>query len=299
MLHIDGAVNSEWMPGQYSASGSIQPEIKNFLVDQILKPVQKILGPDDPAPYEEFPATSDTPVVLCCDHAGNAMPKAIQNLRPSGYDMNRHIAIDVGARKLAIKIAENLGACLITQYYSRLVIDPNRTRKSRQLAATVSDCTVIPFNQNLSDQDLDERWNSIHKPYHNKIDSVLEKRAGKPTVFIAIHSFSPKLRGAPARPWVVDLIVRTDQTLAKLIKSGIESDIPGINVGINQVFKITKKVNYSLAVHAETRGLPNVSIEVRNDWVSNPYQIEYWGKLLARVIESAIPAVVLQKEQVS
>lgn len=268
-------------------------------MDQILKPVQKILGPDDPAPYEEFPATSDTPVILCCDHAGNAVPKAIQHLSPSRYDMARHIAIDVGARQLAINIAENLGACLIAHYYSRLVIDPNRTRKSRQLATTVSDCTVIPFNQNLSDLDLDERWNSIHQPYHQKIDSVLDKRTGKPTVFIAIHSFSPKLRGAPARPWVVDMIVRTDPTLAESIKHGIESEIPHIAVGINQIFKITKKVNHSLAVHAETRGLPNVSIEVRNDWVSNPYQVEYWGILLARVIESAIPAVLKHKNLAS
>ena len=132
------------------------------------------------------------------------------------------------------------GAGLIAQHYSRLVIDANRPRHSPQLAPEVSDESSIPFNQNLSNEELDDRWNLIHQPYHNRISEILDSRAGKPTVFIAIHSFTPKLRGKPYRDTIIDLMVREDKTLAKTVKSEIHRSLPQVSIGINQVFQITE-----------------------------------------------------------
>lgn len=253
---------------------------------------EQLLGANDPAPFEVFPAWSDTPVVLVCDHAGRGIPQALTSPSLPWHDRIRHIAIDIGAKRLAFSIANRLGAGLITQYYSRLVIDSNRPRHSPQLAPEISDGSSIPFNQNLSNEELDNRWNLIHQPYHNRISEILDSRAGKPTVFIAIHSFTPKLRGKPYRDTIIDLMAREDKTLAKTLKSAIHRSLPQVSIGINQVFQITSMTDYTLPHHAESRKLPHVSIEIRNDWVNNPYQSSYWGAVLAQAIDAALPAVL-------
>ena len=252
----------------------------------------QLLGAEDPVPFEVVPAGSDTPVVLICDHAGNGVPQALISRSPSRHDMMRHIAIDVGAKRLASNIASRLGSGLIMQHYSRLVVDPNRPRHSPQLAPEVSDGSLIPFNQNLSDKELDNRWNLIHQPYHNRISDILDSRAGMPTVFIAIHSFTPKLRGGPFRGTIIDLMVREDTTLAEAVKSAIHRSLPQVSIGINQVFQITNITDYTLPHHAESRKLPHVSIEIRSDWVNNPYQSDYWGAVLAQAFNAALPAVL-------
>jgi len=63
---------------------------------------------------------------LTCDHAGALVPRKLHSLGVSTEDLRRHIAWDIGAAAVAVKLAARLAAFLILQTYSRLVIDCNR-----------------------------------------------------------------------------------------------------------------------------------------------------------------------------
>ena len=85
-----------------------------------------LLTPADPQPVELVNADSAVPVLLLCEHAGNAVPEALDGLGVSDEVLNSHRGWDIGAEHMARQLADILGAPLILQRYSRLVIDANR-----------------------------------------------------------------------------------------------------------------------------------------------------------------------------
>ena len=52
----------------------------------------------DPPPVETVNAEGRSPFVLCCEHAGRAVPERLRGLGVGAADMARHIASDVGCR---------------------------------------------------------------------------------------------------------------------------------------------------------------------------------------------------------
>ena len=120
--------------------------------------------------------------------------------------MQRHIAWDVGAAGVSRRLAEQLDATLVLQNYSRLVIDCNRPPDSEQLIPHESERTPIPGNKSLSEIEREQRISEIFLPYHQAIASLLDRRdAHQPTVFVAVHSFTPVYLGE-ARPWHVGVL---------------------------------------------------------------------------------------------
>src|ERR1043165_3173400 len=65
--------------------------------------------------------------VVVCDHAGRETPRALGSLGLPAEAFERHIAWDIGAAGVALKLGEALDAPVVQQRYSRLVIDCNRT----------------------------------------------------------------------------------------------------------------------------------------------------------------------------
>ena len=248
----------------------------------------RYLAPDDINPVEFIPATTTSPLLIVCDHAGLFIPKRLKAQSLSSEGMSQHIASDIGAKALAHSIAANLDAPLVTQRYSRLVIDMNRSRTSPQLAPESSDGTTIPFNQNLSEAELDSRWQNIHRPYHNRIAKILDSMSDSPNALVAIHSFTPQLHNAPPRNWHIDLMSRTHVPLAETLQTRLQNESPDLNIGINQVFQMSDTTDYTLPHHAEPRNIPNVSIEVRNDLLSDSKKIERMSRLLAKCLIASL-----------
>ena len=95
----------------------------------------------------------------------------------------------------------------VHQAYSRLVIDCNRAPGSAEAMITSSDGTVIPGNQALSARAAAQRVAEIHAPYHAAIAAEIARRAAiaRPTVLIALHSFTPRL-GPDQRPWQIGVL---------------------------------------------------------------------------------------------
>lgn len=242
---------------------------------------ETLLTPKDPYPVEIQHADNANPILLVCDHAGSEVPLGLQDRMPSPDDMARHIAIDVGARALAQQIAIKIGSNLIMQRYSRLVIDMNRPHESQELCPEVSDETVIDFNQGLTENDKSTRIKAIFEPYHDTIASMLDNHTNPRSALVAIHSFTPKLHNQPPRPWHADLISRTSVDLALELRDTLRAKRPELHLGVNDIFGVSDKSDYTLRTHAERRGLLGLSIEVRNDLLATKYGVAEWANLLA------------------
>ncbi|MEE8454091.1 MAG: N-formylglutamate amidohydrolase [Limibaculum sp.] len=254
------------------------------------------LEPGDPSPVEMVDGHKRGSVVLTCEHGGRAVPRALGESAPPAPEMARHIAWDLGAEATARQIAARLGAPLVIQRYSRLVIDSNRPRHAPDLAPATSDGTGIPFNSAIGEAGLEARWQAIHAPFHRADARLLDDRAARPTALVAVHSFTPRLRGGAARPWHVGLLARADMALAEALAEALGHHVPDALVTFNEPYRIENDSDYTIPVHGEARGLPHVLVEIRNDLIREPGGAARWGMLLARSIAEALPRVLATTE---
>ncbi len=246
-----------------------------------------LLTDNDPFPVKLHKPSSPSDILVVCDHAGDLVPYALQDRNVSPADLSTHIAIDIGAYAVAVELAKNLNATLVSQRYSRLVADMNRPTISDQIMPAHSDEIQIPFNQNLSDTERQTRLDEIYKPYHDEIERQLNE-IGESAVLIAMHSFTPKLRNAPERIWHVDLMTRTHSRFSENLKQNLEAEFPNLNIGEGEVFHMTDEGDFTVPFHGESRNIPNISIEVRNDLLRAEIDINRWAETLARRIPASL-----------
>ena len=190
---------------------------------------------------------------------------------------------------MARLVSEQLDTPLALQPYSRLVVDSNRPRHAVDLAPSVSDGSVIRFNQSLDQSQLEMRWSAIHQPFHAKVDQLIAAR--RPRAFVSIHSFTPQLRDGVPRPMAVGLLVRRDPAFALAFAAAIGELAPNELIVMNAPYEIEDDSDYTIPVHAEPRGLAHVLIEMRNDLIADQAGIERWGSLISTALAQAVVAV--------
>ena len=247
-----------------------------------------MLTTEDPHPVERILSIEPSQVLVVCDHAGRHIPSIRQHQPLSEDDMKRHIAWDVNARDVAVKVAEKLRAPLVAQRYSRLVIDMNRPVESPESIPVVSDGTEIPFNKNLSDEERKSRIESIFWPYHNEIAKHLDDMHSSRMFVVAIHSFTPKLRNGPFRKWHVDLISRTRLEFVTTFRACLQRNLPELNIGLGDVFPMDANRDFTIPFHGEKRNIYNMSIEIRNDLLQKQEDIVRWGNLIGNCLQSTL-----------
>ncbi len=152
--------------------------------------------------FEVLRRDAQGPFVILCDHASNHIPAELNALGLDPPDLARHIAWDIGAAGVARELSNLLDSPAILCGTSRLVIDCNRHPGAADLIPETSDTTVIPGNQNLTEQAKQARVDRSFTPYHDEIEAVLATRIN-PFV-LSIHSMTPVLAGVP-RPWQISL----------------------------------------------------------------------------------------------
>lgn len=247
-----------------------------------------MLTEKDPQPVEVIGVPGQSQILIICDHAGRQIPHRCQRQPLAKEDMERHIAWDVNARDVAITVAEKLKAPLVAQRYSRLVIDMNRPVEVHDSIPNVSDGTLIPFNQHVSDEERKARIQSLYWPYHNKISEYLDNAHSTEKCIVAIHSFTPQLRNRPFRNWHVDLISRTRLEFVTFFQGQLQSKLSNLNIGLGDVFPMDAKRDFTLPFHGERRDIYNMSIEIRNDLLQSQEEIVRWGNLIASCLQSTL-----------
>jgi predicted N-formylglutamate amidohydrolase len=219
------------------------------------------------------------------------MPRALDRLGISESDCARHIAWDIGIAGVCRHVADALDGTLVQQNYSRLVIDCNRTPGSETSIPDISESTPIPGNVGLSESLKAARVREIFRPYHDRIEAVLERRreTGRLAVLVAMHSFTPVFKGV-ARPWQAGVLYNRDPRLAHSLMALLTREA-GLVVGDNEPYSVTDDSDYTIPVHGERRGLHHVAIEIRQDLIGDSKGQRAWGGLLARLLSQTHPAL--------
>jgi predicted N-formylglutamate amidohydrolase len=232
-------------------------------------------------------AGSDSPFLIICDHAGRLVPGELGDLGVSKADFDRHIAWDIGAEGVARRLSAALEAPCIIQRYSRLVIDCNRAPDKHDSIVEESDGTKVPGNLRLSKADRQARVDQIHNPYHQAIAAELDARAerGVPTTMVAIHSFTPVMKGN-ARPWLIGVLHLNDSPYALRVLAELRKD-ERLNAADNEPYKMDG-TDYTIPWHAVQRGLPYVELEIRQDLIAEEAGQAEYAALLAEVLVRAL-----------
>ena len=240
----------------------------------------------------EHNSAGRSPFLLTCDHYGRLIPRVLGDLGVSESELERHIAWDIGIAGVAETLARHLDAHLVAQRYSRLVIDCNRPPHVASSIPVISEATTIPGNEGLTREDRAARRTQIFEPYHRRIDEVIDQRiaAGRPTVLVSLHSFTPVYAGI-ARPWHVGTLYHRDRKLPPLLLKGFRAE-GDLVVGDNEPYAVSDETDYTIPVHGEARGLINTGIEIRQDLITDESGQQQWAERLARIlaeIEAKIP----------
>jgi predicted N-formylglutamate amidohydrolase len=212
------------------------------------------------------------------------MPRKLGFLGVHAEDMLRHIAWDIGAAGVAIKLAAALDAFAILQTYSRLVIDCNRRPGIPTSIVRISEATRIPGNEAVTIEDAVAREREIFRPYHDRIRTELDARQAqrRRTILISVHSFTPTFHGTP-RPWHAGVLYNKDPRFAAELLRHLRAE-PGLVVGDNEPYAVGDTTDYTIPEHGERRGIFHVGIELRQDLIATENGQAEWTQRLARVL---------------
>ena len=246
-----------------------------------------LLAADDPPPVRLINPHGSSPFLLLGDHAGNLVPSRLGSLGVSVGDMTRHIAWDIGIAGLGAAQSATLDAVFIRQTYSRLVIDCNRDPSAADAIPAVSDETVIPANQLLSEDDRAQRVAGVHTPYQAAIAAELARRdaIGIDTILVSLHSFTPSMRGRD-RPWQIGILhgggdARFAVALLRLLEA-----CKDLCVGDNAPYAMDK-IDFTVPLHAFAARRRYVEIEIRQDLLADSAGQMRWSDLLAPLLHAA------------
>ncbi|MEM7198005.1 MAG: N-formylglutamate amidohydrolase [Pseudomonadota bacterium] len=239
------------------------------------------------------PHEAVVPLVVICEHAGNAYPKDAKYLGLTKELFQTHIAYDIGAREVSIALADMLGGVCACGHYSRLLVDLNRASDDYCCVREISDQLIIPGNQGLSRHDFDARIAQYHEPFHKQTDDVIasvrEKFDNGIVAIVNIHSFTPQLRGKSKRPWHAGILCNHDRRIGDALLAGFAVHYPQYQIGDNEPYSGMAAFNYTCRRHAITHGLPHVAIEISQGELSdahglNDKTVTRWAECLAELL---------------
>ena len=230
--------------------------------------------------------------LVTCDHASNRVPDWVGggDLGIAAEDMARHIAWDVGAAGLAQALGAALDSPVVMSDFSRLVIDPNRGEDDPTLVMKLYDGTIIPANRHIDAAGVDERLDRLYRPYHAALARLAGRRPD--VVIVAIHSFTPCLKGRAPRPWQVGVLYsHLDERLSRVLIDRLLAE-PDLCVGDNEPYS-GHLPGDAIDRHALQPGRLNTLIEVRNDLIGTEADQRAWAARLAAILQEAMAELSL------
>jgi predicted N-formylglutamate amidohydrolase len=245
-----------------------------------------LLADESPAVTVDQPeGTSD--FVFACDHASMLLPRSLGTLGLSQTELSSHMAWDIGAGGVAKQLAGRLDATLVTQNYSRLVIDSNRQQAAADSIPVKGEWVEISGNERLSAADIETRRAEIFTPYHTALTTILDQRKSdrRRTLLVAIHTFTPTYLNI-SRPWGIGVMYGQDARMGSVLLKLLRRD-DRLKVGDNEPYTISEENDYTLPVHGQLRGLMHVGIEIRQDMVADETGQKSWAGRLASLLKQA------------
>jgi predicted N-formylglutamate amidohydrolase len=244
-------------------------------------------------PVEIINANGSGRVVLLCEHASNHIPERYSGLGLAEKDRISHAAWDPGARALTLLLSQALDAPVIASTVSRLVYDCNRPPEATSATPVKSELIDIPRNSGLSQQARDERVSAVYVPFCAAVNDVLDAR-GPDTVLVTVHSFTPVYYGK-SRKTELGLLHDEDSRLVDAMLSHT-GRIPHRVTERNEPYGPADGVTHSLQLHALSRGLANVMIEVRNDLLRKEEQTTNMATEIMALLQPALKDIAFKED---
>ena len=155
------------------------------------------------------------------------------------------------------------------------------------------DFAVIPANRDVDAAEVERRLNALHRPYHAALARLAARR--NDTVILAIHSFTPALKGRPPRPWHVGVLYsHLDDRLSRILIDRLMR-APDLCIGDNEPYN-GHLPGDAIDLHALLPGRHNTLIELRNDLIGTDAQQTEWADRLAPILTEALGALPLKEE---
>ncbi len=225
--------------------------------------------------------------LVTCDHASNHVPPWVNggSLGIPEADMARHIAWDVGASGLARALGRHLDSPVILSDFSRLVIDPNRGEDDPTLVMKLYDGTIIPANRHARPDEIERRLDRLYRPYHAAYARLASLRPDQ--VILALHSFTPCLRGRSPRPWHVGVLYsHLDDRFSKRLVARLQREAD-LCIGDNEPYS-GHLPGDAIDRHALRHRRHNTLVELRNDLIRTTDQQAHWAARLAPILQAAL-----------
>lgn len=140
-------------------------------------------------------------VVVTCEHATARVPSRFRAALEGRRGLLRtHRAFDEGALEAARRIARRLGSEVLAADVTRLLVDANRSEENPAVLG--------PAGRALDDRGRAALLSLHHRPHRARVVRAVERgiRARGRVVHVAVHSFTPVLRGR-RRPMDVGLLL--------------------------------------------------------------------------------------------
>lgn len=172
--------------------------------------------------------------MLLCEHASPQIPTKYRFLFPDLEIAKSHRGYDLGAHGLSQGLKASLGGHLFAGKVSRLMIDLNRSLNSPQLFST--------YSRRLGSEEKKILIQKYYKPYRDRCLAHIEKalKKNRPIVLLAIHSFTPSLKGK-TRETSVGLLYRPQKIrearLARHLRSELQGSCPKLRVDFNRPYR--------------------------------------------------------------
>ena len=242
-----------------------------------------LLAEDEPRPFLVVNPDGSAPFLLISDHSSRRIPRALGRLGLEGTDLQRHVAYDIGADAISRRIAKLCDAPLVTSCYSRLVIDPNRRPGTPSSIPLASEDVIVPGNHNLGSEAVLQREEALFHPYHDAVQAQIQRflDRGRVPGLISIHSFTPAFLGFE-RPWHIGVLWHRDPRFPVPLLKRLRRE-PDLRVGDNEPYSARNPEGYTMEVHADRNGYPNVLLEIRQDLIVHGEGVEHWARFLASV----------------
>ena|SRR5664279_1826445 len=247
----------------------------------------ELLHPDEPSPVIEAGRGGRSNFVIVCDHAGNRIPRRLNDLGLPAAELQRHIAWDIGALGVARQCAAALDAPLVAQTYSRLVIDCNRDPKVPSSIPRLSESVEIPGNIDLSAAQAAARRAEIFDPYHNHVSALLEEKsaANPATILVAQHTMTDIYHGV-RRKMHAAVLYNRDRRFAGLMLDMLRRQ-GDLSIADNEPYFVSDETDYTVPHHGEARGIAHVEIEIRQDLVADEAGQTEWAQRITRALKDA------------
>lgn len=233
-------------------------------------------------------------LLTVAEHAGYAIPQALDNLGCGDDFARAHFGCDIGVAAV-MKALNDLGAETYESNYSRAVLDPNRLSEEETSIPPLRDGVPILANMNLTPRQRQERTDIFFNGYHSPLDNLFERRLKEhPDLFyMSVHSMAKSLdvdslgnkTGGKIRPEIALLYRDKENDLAEEFAAFYREQ--GIrDIGMNTPYS-AKDDGHRVPMFVKYQPrVPLILIEFRNDLISSPEGAAHHAGLLLKAIQA-------------